>query len=85
MTVEEISKLINKKIAENPNKVVIKYFEMKIERNLSNTELLAILNIIRNILNSLGYKVFSDGNEYNYDDKKCIVKTNELMVGIKEK
>ena len=83
MTVEDITKLVDKKIAENSNKIVIKYFEMKIEQNLSNSEMLSVLNLIRTRLNDLGYKVFSTNNEYEYKGKRCIVKTNELLVGIK--
>ena len=84
MTVEEINKLVDKKIAENPNKIVIKYFELKVEQNLSSSEMLSVLNLIRNRLNNLGYKIFSTGNEYSYRGKKYVVKINELLVAVKD-
>ena len=83
MNKQDITNLIDNKIKENSEKVVFKFYEMKVERNLTEKELLAILNLISIRLNNLGYKVYRTGQKYDYKNQQFIVETNELMIGIK--
>lgn len=84
MNKQDITMLMDNKIKENREKVVFKFYEMKVERNLTEKELLAILNLISIRLNNLGYKVYRTGQKYNYKNQEFEVETNELMIGIKK-
>lgn len=83
MEEKDISVLINNKIKINSEIVVFKYYEMKIEKNLKEKELLATMNLISIKLNNLGYKVYRTGQKYNYKNKEYYVETDKLMIGIK--
>jgi hypothetical protein len=83
MNKQDITILIDNKIKENGEKVVFKFYEMKVERNLTDKELLSTLNLISIRLNNLGYKVYRTGQKYNYKNQKFLVEINELMIGIK--
>lgn len=84
MNKQDITMLMDNKIKENREKVVFKFYEMKVERNLTEKELLATLNLISIRLNNLGYIVYRTGQKYKYKDQEFVVETNELMIGIKE-
>ncbi len=84
MNKQDITMLMDNKIKENREKVVFKFYEMKVERNLTEKELLATLNLISIRLNNLGYIVYRTGQKYNYKNQKFVVETNELMIGIKK-
>lgn len=83
MEEKDISVLINNKIKINSEIVVFKYYEMKIEKNLKEKELLTTMNLISIKLNNLGYKVYRTGQKYNYKNKEYYVETDKLMIGIK--
>ena len=84
MNKQDITMLIDNKIQENREKVVFKFYEMKVEKNLTDKELLTTLNLISIRLNNLGYKVYRTGQKYNYKNQEFVVETNELMIGIKK-
>lgn len=84
MNKQDITMLIDNKIKENREKVVFKFYEMKVEKNLTDKELLTTLNLISIRLNNLGYKVYRTGQKYNYKNQEFVVETNELMIGIKK-
>ena len=83
MELKEIEALINDKLNSNREKIVISYYELKVKRNLENTELFGVLHIISDELEKRGYKTYRTGQNYIFNDKKIIVESNELLIGIK--
>ena len=84
MDKEEINDLITKKIAENRNVIEIRYYEMKIARNLTDTQLYSSLHLISEKLEQLGYKIYRTGKEFYYQGQRYKVEDNVLMIGVKE-
>lgn len=83
MNLEDVTKFIDKKIEDNENKIVVKYYEMKVKRNLTDEQLSSISNLISIRLINLKYKVYTTGQEYIQSGRKNVVQTNELIVAIK--
>ena len=79
MTLEELDKDINKKIAENEEFVRYTFFELKVKHNLSEGE----IDEARNKFENLGYRVYFTGAKYNYQGENRIVESNEYLVAIK--
>jgi hypothetical protein len=83
MNLEDITQLIDKKIATNENKVLVTYYELKVNKNLNEEEIASVLYLISVRLNNLGYNVYKENEKYTYNGIECIVERNELLVGIK--
>lgn len=83
MNLKEIEQLINDKLNNDSQKIVISYYELKIKRNLENTELFGVLHIISEELEKRGYKTYRTGQQYILNNKKYIVESNELLIGIR--
>lgn len=83
MDLKEIERLINDKLNTDREKVVISYYELKVKRNLENTELFGVLHIISEELEKRGYKTYRTGQKYILNNKETIVESNELLIGIK--
>ena len=85
MELKEIEALINDKLNSNREKIVISYYELKVKRNLENTELFGVLHIISEELEKRRYKTYRTGQKYTFNNKENIVESNELLVGIRWK
>lgn len=83
MDLKEIEALIIDKLNTDREKVVISYYELKVKRNLENTELFGVLHIISEELEKRGYKTYRTGQKYIFNNKEIIVESNELLVGIR--
>lgn len=83
MELKEIEALINDKLNSNREKIVISYYELKVKRNLENTELFGVLHIISEELEKRRYKTYRTGQKYTFNNKENIVESNELLVGIR--
>lgn len=84
MTMQDITELLDKKIEENQKKIIITFFEMRVSKNLSEKEIDIFLVNCRTRLENLGYRVYFTGAKYIFENKTNIVKSNELLVAIKE-
>lgn len=85
MNLEDISNIIDSKIAENDEKLIFKFYEMKVKLNLSDQELLEVLHLISIRLNNLGYKVYKTGQRYVFENREYTVQSSELFVAVKNK
>lgn len=83
MNLIEITDLIEKKIEQNPNKIVVSFYEMKIKLGLSDSVIEATIDLIATRLTNIGYKVYKNGETYIFQNNTYIVEINELLVGIK--
>ena len=56
---------------------------MRVRHNLTEQEIFEFLNLCKNKLENIGYKVYFKGSKYTYNNLTKIVKDNELFVAIK--
>ena len=78
-----IDKTLNEKIKEDSNFIRYKFFELKIQYNLTDNEIEIFLKLATYWLSNHGYKVFFTGEKYNYKNKNEVVQDNELLIAIK--
>lgn len=64
MSLEEITNFIDDKIDKNNNKIVIKYYEMKVKHNLTDSDMQNILELISIRVMNLGYNVYRTDEKY---------------------
>ena len=84
MTLEFIDNYLNKKLKQNDELIVYTFYELRVEQNLSETEVNRMLELTKIKLENNGYKIYRTGEKYIYADIESTVKENELMVAVKQ-
>lgn len=84
MTLKKLNNIVDQKIDENEDKIVITFFEIVVKENLSMNELDTVQHLIMQRLENLGYTVYKTGESYSYKEKIQEVKTSELLVALKK-
>ena len=84
MTLDFITNYIDKKIEENEYFIKFTYFELSVKNNLTNDEIDEFLRISKNYFENKEYKLFFPNDTFRYNDNLIKVKSNELMIAIKE-
>ncbi|MCI8699794.1 MAG: hypothetical protein HFJ47_00450 [Clostridia bacterium] len=84
MTLIDLNNIIDEKIYENEEKVVITFFELVVKENLSMHELSGIEYLIKQRLENLGYTVYKTGENYSYKGEVTQVESSELLVALKK-
>lgn len=88
MTEKELKRfiinLIESKEKENENYIRYSYYELKIKNNLSENEIDNVLRISRDYFENKGYKVYFTNAEFEYQNAKRKVETNEYMIALKD-
>ncbi|MBQ3408576.1 MAG: hypothetical protein IJH12_05170 [Clostridia bacterium] len=76
------------KIIKDPNYIKYTYFEVNVrytqEYELSNQDIGSFLHLAREKLKEKGYKVYTEGQKFEYNNAKHTVQSNELIIAIKE-
>lgn len=80
---EYITNYIDKKIAENENLVIIRYYELKIQQGLSEEEIKYFLEKSKQRLVNLDYKIYEEGDTYTMDGETHLIESNIYYVAIK--
>ena len=83
MTLQFVGDYLDKKIKSDPYYIVCTYFDLRVRNNLSEGEIFEFLNLSRNKLENMGYKIYFRGSKYTYNNTTKIVKDNELLVAVK--
>lgn len=83
MTLQFIGDYLDNKIKIDPSYIVCTYFDLRVRNNLSEGEIFEFLNLSKNKLENMGYKVYFKGSKYVYNNATKIVKDNELLVAVK--
>ncbi|MEI3355581.1 MAG: hypothetical protein V8R81_00580 [Clostridia bacterium] len=88
MTEKELKRftinLIESKEKENENYIRYSYYELKIKNNLSENEIDDVLRISRDYFENKGYKVYFTNAEFEYQNARRKVETNEYMIALKD-
>lgn len=85
MTLIELNNIIDQKIYENEEKIVITFFEMIVKENISMEDISGLEHLIMQRLKNLGYTVYRTGESYAYNGNVIEVQSSELLVAIKRK
>lgn len=83
MNMQFISDYIDYKLSKNENQIIFSFFELRIKSNLSEEESNTFLELSKNKLTNMGYRVYFTGQSYVYDGEVKKVQENELMVAVK--
>lgn len=75
---------INLKEKECENYVRYSYYELKVKAGLTEDEIDEVLRISRNYFENKEYKVYFTNTEFEYQNARRKVESNELMIAIKE-
>lgn len=84
MTLQFITELVNKKMAENEEYIRISFFELKIKQNLAENDIQTFLNYSKIRLENMNYSVYLTGEPYTYKGEDKVVESNDLMIAIKQ-
>lgn len=84
MTMQEITGFLDDKIKKNENEVIISFYEIRVKKNLSETETDDFLELCKTRLENLGYQVFFTGAKFVFQNANRTVQPNQLMIAIKE-
>ena len=76
------------KIIKDPNYIKYSYFEVNVrypqEYDLSKQDIGSFLHLLRAKLKEKNYKVYTEGQKFEYNNAKHTVQSNELVIAIKE-
>lgn len=75
---------IYNKIKECGDYIVCGYYDVIVRHGVSNKELENFIEEAREILEEEGYNVYLEKEEYKYNRHDCIVKSNEILVAIRD-
>ena len=84
MTLNIVTNYSDKKVEENEYFIKFTYFELSVKNNLSSDEIDEFLGICKNYFENKEYKLFFPNETYEYNGNLIKVKSNELMIAIKE-
>lgn len=84
MTLDFVTKCINKKLNENENIIRYTFYELRVQNNLSEEDTDRFLELNKTYLENKGYQVFFTGAKFMYQNEEKVVQQNELMIAIKE-
>ena len=85
MTMEDVTNFIDDKIEQNPNEIVLSFYEVRVKMNLSEEETKILLFLCKTRLEKFGYKIYLTGERFIHNNVKRIVEPNELLIAIKIK
>lgn len=84
MTLVELDKDIHRKIDQNDKYIRYSYFELRVTHNLSEGEVVTFLQLAKNKLENMNYKVYFTGDSYVFENENRIVGDNEYLIAIKD-
>lgn len=84
MTLKKLNNIVDQKIDENEEIIIITFYEIVVKEDLSMNELDTVQHLIMQRLENLGYTVYKTGEKYSYKENIQEVKTSELLVALKK-
>ena len=78
-----ITDFIDKKIEENENIIIVKYYELKVKEKLSDEQIEYFLEKSKQRLINLGYTIYEEGETYTIDNESNLIENNIYYVAIK--
>lgn len=84
MNLGYITDYIDKKIYKNEKFITVTFYELRIKEDLSKEDTFVFLQMSKQRLTNLGYKIYETGQRYEVDGKEKVVRSNVLYVAIKD-
>lgn len=89
MTDAEIITLIDvtleQKIKQNADFIRYSYFEVNVKYGFSENDKTRFMIFIRNKLENMNYKIYTEGEKYKYNNSNKVVEINESIIAIRNK
>ncbi len=79
-----IERTLNEKIIQDSKIIRYSFYELRVKENLNEEEVNRFLELIKNKLEKMNYRVFFTGAKFEYEEANRIVQGNELMIAIKD-
>ena len=79
----DITEYLDNKIRKNNKLLIFTFYELRIKMDLTEPTIEKFLRLSETRLNNLGYLTYKPGDIYEYNEKKEIVKDNELLIAVK--
>lgn len=88
MTERQIINLIeitlNEKMEQNENFIRYSFYEVNIKYCLKENEIKQFINLLKTKLINNKYKVYLEGQKFEYNNANMLVQDNEILIAIKE-
>lgn len=88
MTERQIINLIeitlNEKMKQNENFIRYSFYEVNIKYCLKGNEIEQFVNLLKTKLVNNKYKVYLEGQKFEYNNANMTVQDNEILIAIKE-
>ena len=84
MTLEYITEYIDKKIYKNDKLITVTFYELRVKEDLSKEDTFIFLQMSKQRLVNLGYKIYETGQRYVLEGKEKVVRSNVLYVAVKD-
>lgn len=84
LNMEKVNNYLNEKLESKANIITCLYFEMKTKADVSLKDENLFLRYARDKFEENGYDVYFTNAKYKYNNEEKIVKSNEIIVAIKE-
>ena len=72
----------NEKIIQDSKIIRYSFYELRVKENLNEEEVNRFLELIKNKLEKMNYRVFFTGAKFEYEEANRTVQENELMIAI---
>lgn len=79
-----IEDTLKKKMRDDENYIRFTFYELRVKYNLTEEETDKFLELIRNKLEKIDFKVYFTGARFIYQNANRLVQPNELMIAIKD-
>lgn len=84
MTLEYITEYMDKKIYKNESIVTVTFYELRVKEDLSKEDTFIFLQMSKQRLINLGYRIYETGQRYVFEGREKIVRSNVFYVAVKE-
>lgn len=84
MNTQYIENLIDSKMIQNEEIIIFTFYELRVNKNLTEQETEDFLRLAKIKLENNNYLVYFTGAKYTYKGERKKVENNQLMVAIKE-
>ena len=80
----DVTEYLDNKIRQNGQLLIFTFYELRVKMGLTEPTTEKFLRLSETRLNNLGYVTYKPGSIYEFNDKKEIVKDNELLIAVKK-
>lgn len=83
LNLEYITNYINRKLAEDENRIVVTFYELVMKEKLDREQVALFLEYSKIRLSNMNYKIYITGDTYEYKGEKHLIENNVFYVAIK--